>query len=351
MRHARIAAGAAALAACAPEPLVTTSAVPAATVSVTAVAQTSPVGTANADAADDPAIWRNPRKPANSLIVATDKKAGLYVYGLDGQVRSFESAGLLNNVDLIDLGRRGILVAASDRNDIAAAKIRIYRLDPAAARLTAVGTVSGGAGEGYGLCLARAPGGAIDAFSVLKQGIIEHVRLRFAGSAVTGATVRRLSVPTQPEGCVVDERTGHLFVGEERAGIWRFDARADAGTAGTLVARVDGRHLTADVEGLALAPAGRSGGFLVASSQGDNAYAVFRLPDMLPAGRFRIAAGRLGATEETDGIALALGNFGPAFPGGLFVAQDGVNAPAAQNFKMVSWRDTLRALTPSSRNR
>jgi hypothetical protein len=49
-------------------------------------------------------------------------------------------------------------------------------------------------------------------------------------------------------------------------------------------------------------------------------------------------------TEETDGIALALGNFGPAFPGGLFIAQDGVNAPAAQNFKLVAWRDALRAL-------
>ncbi|PKP96438.1 MAG: 3-phytase, partial [Alphaproteobacteria bacterium HGW-Alphaproteobacteria-15] len=29
-------------------------------VTVTAVAETVPVGTSNADAADDPAIWRNP---------------------------------------------------------------------------------------------------------------------------------------------------------------------------------------------------------------------------------------------------------------------------------------------------
>ena len=335
---------AAALASCAPvDPVIA----PAGTASVTAVAETSPVGTANADAADDPAIWRNARNPANSLIVATDKKAGLYVYGLDGRVRSFEPAGLLNNVDLIDLGRRGILVAASDRNDIAAAKIRLYRLDPATARLTAIGVASGGAGEAYGMCLARAPGGAVDAFSVLKQGIIEHVRLRLDGFSASGSTVRRLSVPSQPEGCVVDERTGTLFVGEERAGIWRFDARANATATGTLVARVDGTHLVADVEGLALAPAGRTSGFLVASSQGDNAYALFRLPDMRPAGRFRIAAGRLGSTEETDGIALALGSFGPAYPRGLFVAQDGVNAPAAQNFKLVSWRDALAAVGQS----
>ena len=74
----------------------------------------------------------------------------------------------------------------------------------------------------------------------------------------------------------------------------------------------------------------RSTGWLVASSQGDNAYAVYRLPDMAPLGRFRIAAGKFGATEETDGIELALGNFGPDYPAGLFIAQDGRNGAAAR---------------------
>ena len=85
-------------------------------VAVTAIAETEPVGTAAEDAADDPAIWRNAADPAASLIVATDKKAGLHVYGLGGKSLAFDPAGRLNNVDLIDLGARGILVAASDRN-------------------------------------------------------------------------------------------------------------------------------------------------------------------------------------------------------------------------------------------
>ncbi|MBJ7444136.1 MAG: phytase, partial [Sphingobium sp.] len=71
-------------------------------VSVTARGETTPVGTTNADAADDPAIWRNAADPAASLIVGTDKKAGLYVYGLDGKVRDFLDAGRVNNVDLKD---------------------------------------------------------------------------------------------------------------------------------------------------------------------------------------------------------------------------------------------------------
>jgi 3-phytase len=65
---------------------------------------------------------------------------------------------------------------------------------------------------------------------------------------------------------------------------------------------------------------------------------------MTPAGRFRISGGSLGGTEETDGIELKLGNFGPGFEQGLLVIQDGDNAPAAQNFKLVSWGDVLRAL-------
>jgi 3-phytase len=40
------------------------------TAQVTARAETVPVGTANDDAADDPAIWHNRARPQASLIVA-----------------------------------------------------------------------------------------------------------------------------------------------------------------------------------------------------------------------------------------------------------------------------------------
>ena len=333
------------LAGCANPPL--TAGTPVTTATVTARGETVPVGTANADAADDPAIWRNARSPRDSLIVATDKKAGLYVYGLDGRVRSFVAAGQVNNVDLIDLGSRGVLVAASDRNDRAYAKLQLYRLDPATARLVPLGAAPGGAGEAYGVCLWRS-GAETYAFSVLKNGSVHQIRLDPVRGS--GALVRSMKLASQPEGCVVDRRTATLFVGEEDTGIWRFDARADGPTQGTLVARVDSQRLFADVEGLALAPRGRNGGYLVASSQGDNAYALFSLPDMRFAGRFRIGPGRFDGTEETDGIDLALGSFGPDYPGGLLVVQDGLKQPAEggerQNFKLVAWADVQRALGP-----
>ena len=309
--------------------------------SVAAKGETAPVGTASADAADDPAIWRDPRRPARSLIVGTDKKAGLYVYGLDGKVRDFVADGLLNNVDLLAMGRAGVIVVASDRNDPANARLRVYRLNTVSQKLVPLGVVLGGAGEAYGVCLRRS-GARLHAFSVLKNGTIAQVAINLGQGRPQGKIVRQLKLETQTEGCVVDPRSNTLFVGEEDRGIWAFDARASATAKGRLVAAVDGTHLVADVEGLALAPMGRRGGWLIASSQGDNAYALLRLPDLRPAGRFRIAAGKFGATEETDGIAFHPGYFNKRYPDGLFVAQDGENAPAGQNFKLVSWRDVMR---------
>jgi len=308
-------------------------------VEVTAAGETEPVGTGNADAADDPAIWRNPANPEASLIVATDKKAGLHIYTLDGKSRFFDPSGRLNNVDLVDMDDAGIIVVASDRNDETAAKLRLYRLDTVNIRLEPIGIVDGGAGEAYGVCLLK-QGDALHAFSVLKHGLIEEYRLEL-GATPRSVSVRSMKLDTQTEGCVADSRNGTLYVGEEDVGIWRF---ATGSAVGELVAPVDRLQLVDDVEGLAIMPQGENGGWLIASSQGDNAYARYRLPDMAPAGRFRIVDGAFGGAEETDGIDLVGGDFGPAYPAGLFVAQDGDNGALAQNFKLVSWQAIEEAL-------
>ena len=316
-------------------------------VSVTARGETTPVGTPNADAADDPAIWRNAADPAQSLIVGTDKKAGLYVYGLDGKSRDFLDAGRVNNVDLKDgvaiNGAQGVLVAASDRNDVANAKVALFRLDTATAKLTAIGKIDGGRGEAYGICLGRDESG-LSAYIVLKDGTINQLALDASGATPTARIVRTMKLGTQAEGCAVDDRTHILYVAEEDVGLWRFDARASGATTPTEIAAADGKNLVMDAEGVAIAPIGEKDGYVLVSSQGDNAYVLYRLRDDAYVGRFRVVDGAVGGTEETDGIELMLGDFGPAFPGGLFIAQDGHNAAAAQNFKLVAWDDIVQAL-------
>lgn len=317
---------------------------------VVARAETDPVGTSAADAADDPAIWRNAANPAASLIVGTDKKAGLHVYTLDGRSRHFAAAGLINNVDLFDSGQ-SIIVVGSDRNDPAKSRLLLYRLNIDKTMLEPLGRVESGPGEAYGICIdaSRSNNRELMLFAALKDGSIRQIRVALnAPGGPSAQTVRTLKLATQIEGCVVDPESRSLFVGEEDIGIWRFASDAEGPAAGHLVVPADGKQLVADVEGLALVRhEGRS--LLVASSQGDNSYAIFGVPADAQAalplvGRFRIANGAVGGTSETDGIELMLGDFGPDYPEGLFVAQDGENAPLAQNFKMVGWREIRSAL-------
>jgi 3-phytase len=314
---------------------------------VVARGETTPVGTSNQDAADDPAIWRNVASPGNSLIIGTDKKAGLYVYDLSGKVKSFLNAGSVNNVDLREAvsisGQNSVLIIASDRNDLTNAKLALFSLDTQTATLRSIGSVAAGAGEAYGICLYRDTTG-LYAFMVLKDGTINQVKLDLTNAAPSGQIVRTMKLATQSEGCITDERTGRLYVAEEDVGLWRFDAAATGSVTPTKIAAADGKNIVADAEGVALADDPRSGRFIIVSSQGDNAYSVYKADDDSYVGRFRIGAGAVGATEETDGIEVIVGDFGPAFPGGLFIAQDGYNAAGAQNFKLVAWDDIKAAL-------
>jgi 3-phytase len=318
------------------------------TLELTADAETVPVGTVNRDAADDPAIWRNAKDPAKSLIIGTDKRAGLYVYGLDGSKKSFLPEGELNNVDLREVmigGEKTVLVGASIRNDPANAHVGLYKLDTDSAELELLGKFPAGSGEAYGFCFGLDQGGETFAYMIEKSGFVREIALSFDGGTPAATIGREHKLATQPEGCVVDDRTGRLYVGEENSGIWLFDLNAD-NFVPQRFANINGRELVADVEGLALAPEGANGGYLVASSQGDNSYVLYDLTSGTYVNRFRLVDGVIDGTSETDGIEVILGDFGPAYPEGLMVMQDGANEGGTQNFKLVSWSKIKAAVAP-----
>jgi 3-phytase len=317
---------------------------PLATATVPALAETDPVASVD-DAADDPAIWRNPADPAKSLVVGTDKKAGLHVFDLAGKRLSFTPSPRLNNVDLRETPR-GVLVAASDREDLLNARMDLYLLDTATATLRPLGRYPSGPGEAYGMCLwKRQADGALFGFVVLKDGRIDQLAIDLSGEVPKVTKMREMKLGTQSEGCIADDRTGLLYVAEEDVGLWRFDADPSTPGTATKIAAADGKEIVMDAEGLAIAPVGADGGWLIVSSQGDDAYAVYALPEVKYAGRFRIAAaGGVDGAFETDGIDLVTGDFGPNYPQGLFVVQDGDNAPETQNFKYASWADIVAAL-------
>jgi len=308
-------------------------------VTVLPSAQTEPVARFG-DAADDPAIWIHPDNPAASLVLGTDKKNGLHVYDLSGRERQFLPAGKLNNVDV-----RGNLAVASNRDHDS---LHLFDIDAASGRLTDLGELATGLEEIYGLCMHRDGEGRVHAIANGKSGAFEQYRLRRSERGVRGERVRRFQVPSQPEGCVADDATGRLFVGEENAAVWVLPADPDDPTPARPVIEV-GDKVVADIEGLAL-HLGDDHRYLVISSQGNNSYVVVdAVPPFAYRGRFRIGANldaAIDGASETDGLEVTALDLGGAYGEGLLVVQDGRNRlpQAPQNFKYVPWTAVREAL-------
>lgn len=321
---------------------------------VPASAETDPVPH-DGDAADDPAIWVHPRDPGRSVILGTDKKGGLALYDLAGRQLQYLPAGDFDNVDLrtgFRLGGRPVtIVTAGDRRDN---RIAIFRLDEATRRLVEFAARELHPGvDTYGSCMYHSRRtGRLYYLVTSKTGDVEQWELYRRGSGVDGRPVRRFRLGSTTEGCVADDQLGSLFLSEERRGIWKYDAEPDARGPGTLVDGIDGAgHLSADVEGLTIAHVAPGSGFLIASSQGDSSFRVYRREtpnDYLGAFRIR-PGGEVDGVEHSDGIDVTTTGLGAGFADGVFVAQDGRNRGGNQNFKLVPWSRIARALPGAAR--
>ena len=141
--------------------------------------------------------------------------------------------------------------------------------------------------------------------------------------------------------CVADDETGRLFVSQE-SGVWRYDAEPDASPlARKQVDRAGSDHLTRKVGGVAVVTQPGRQGFLLASSAGDNTFALYRRgQDHGWLGQRQVVDGATAdGCNATMGIEAAAADLGPDFPAGIFICQDGRNTapgPAGrQNFKFV----------------
>ena len=262
-----------AVAGCAPRPAAVVAPVRR---SFTARGETEPVGTANADAADDPAIWRNAADPAASLIVATDKKAGLYVYGLDGKVRQF-AAG--RPAQQRRPGRsRAAAGSSSSPATATTSPTPSCRSSGSQPRRRSSSRSAPRRAERARLmaCACGDSRAGLYAFSVLKDGTVAAGADRPSARRRPGTIVRTLKIATQTEGCVVDPRTRHAL---RRRGRPRHLALRRRAPTRRSQARWSPPSTTASWSRMSKAstscPSGRNGGYLVASSQGDNSYALY----------------------------------------------------------------------------
>lgn len=302
---------------------------------VVAANETDPVPTGE-DAADDAAIWIHPTDPAASRIVATDKDSGLLLYDLEGRQQQYLPLGLTNNVDL----RQGAW-AQPDRTLLAAsqtkpAQLVLLSFDADSMQMQLEARHDLDLAEPYGICLFQDTNG--DPSAIINSEDGEFVQYAVSADYEIEEK-RRWQTASKPEGCVADDETGQLYLGEEGRGIWQMSAHADDPVDMQLFAKVRPGQLAADVEGLALYHGEQK--LLIASSQGDSRYAVYDVPSTEHLVSFSIAGDeRVDGVSETDGLdvtPVAL----PGYPHGLLVVQDDRNEkPAAnQNFKLISWQD------------
>lgn len=304
---------------------------------------------------DDPAIWVNPADPLKSRVIGTDKDFGLVVFDLEGKTLQKFPDGRLNNVDLrtVTLGGTEVtLVAASKREDntivfytiaadgtLAHAPTFAYPGSPEQIRL-----------DIYGIGLYADTAGALSVVASFKTGDVVQWTVGGTPDAMTLTFARQWQIPSQPEGVVADDQLGYLYVGEEDAGVWRFDASPTGSTEGTLIDTVGSACLPRDdVEGMGVFSTGPDSGWLVVSAQGVNRYALYpRKPDAEGrqdcVGSFNIVTGPTDPVGETDGLEVTSAALGPDFPDGLMVVQDDRNEGFSRNFKYVSWADVAGAL-------
>ncbi len=324
---------------------------------ITADYETPPVvSKPGADAADDPAIWINTKDVSKSLIIGTNKKAGLHVYDIHGNEKQFIKVGKINNAEAgYNLKFKGESIDYIAGTNRTTHTVDVYKINKDSLLLDEkpICTMYSHVDDVYGFCTF---------FDKTKQqhylfvngknGNIEQWQLMTDSTALYGKLVRSFWVPSQCEGMVTDPVTNSLYVAVEQDAIYQFSALADADTTYTKIEGSSMKNnpaISYDIEGLTIYRESDSKGYLFASIQGNFSYAVFDInaPHKYIT-TFIIQDGKYDGVEETDGIDMTSLNMGDEFPKGIFVAQDGFNkdngVDVNQNFKIISAEKILKLL-------
>ena len=335
-------------------------------VSVKPEIETDPVEN-HGDAADDPAIWVNSLSPQQSRVLGTDKKGALNSYDLSGKLLQSLPVGRVNNVDVgygVTVKRSQARKSDASTIDIAVASNRsnnslsVFEIDKRG-DLVHLGDINTTLGDIYGLCMFVSDGVA-QVLANDTSGRFERYHLSIdTAKTINGRLTQSFSLPSQPEGCVVNTKANTAYLGEEGAGIWALNVSKN-NEVPRFIAEI-AAPVEADVEGLALFEMD-SQTYLIASSQGNDSYAIYQIHNSTPSalkliGLIQIVADkmkRIDGASETDGLDATNANLGGRFSEGLWVVQDGRNVMPSQtqNFKLVtgtSLKHSIRKLVKGTR--
>lgn len=302
---------------------------------------------------DDMCIWLHPDNPALSTIITSDKdKSALFVYALDGEsLYSYPLQWMPGNIDLIynfPLNGEFIDVVGFNERATGGASFVFYKVDKQTRELHSLGapvTTESWSDELYGFCLYKSPvNNEYYAFGSDKSSMIQQYRFFDDGSGNLSMEHKRTwqnGSNGNTEGMVADHETGLLYAGNEDEGIYVYHADEDMTTDPVRFLPVKNDTLAADVEGLAIYYAAGGQGYLLASSQGQNYFSVFKRDEENSFVRKFTVTG----VSDTDGIDVLNVSLNATFPFGIFACHNGKASPHPVN--IVKWEDIADDDTPS----
>lgn len=304
----------------------------------------------NDDAADDPAVWFDASDWKNSKLLGTDKKYGIMVFDLNGKLLSYPRFGKVNNIDLRTVTTLGAniqaVVVGSNRTS---QTLDIYSLNGETGEMKDIAyeevkIPSDLIQDVYGVCMYKNKANELFAYINGKNGCMIEYALIPEGEKVKAIQKRHYQFVSQTEGMVADDSLGILYVGVEEDGIYKVNLlEEELNPAKIAMSSEENNAIKYDIEGLALYYKYDSSGYLLASSQGNFSYALFkREGENEYLGSFSITDGIVDGVEETDGLEISSFSFGSQFPEGFLIVQDGWNYSSdnkhPQNFKVVDWK-------------
>ncbi|NIR51361.1 phytase [candidate division KSB1 bacterium] len=286
--------------------------------------------------ADDPAIWIHPTDPGRSVIIGTDKIAGIYVWDMNGnELQNIPQGTTLKNVDVrqnVSLSGQTVDIVAANLRD--AGKLAVFKVNPnysGSDVLIQIANVNSAnndiQNDSYGFCLYKRPSdNTLFVFERPKTtGQLRqyHIQSDSAVTEITVTPVRDLEYNSNTvEGFVADDELGFVYITEEEVGIHKYFADPNMGTqALTPFSTTDG--IESGREGLALYPCDNGTGYLVLSSQGNSTIKIYERQNNNRFVKTVIPLNNQGGIRiATDGLDVTPFAAPPNFPNGFLVVHD-----------------------------
>lgn len=283
---------------------------------------------------DDPAIWVNPKNPAESIVFGTDKKTNgaIYAFDLNGKIiqdKTIRDIQRPNNVD-IEYGFQ--------LNDSTVTDILVFtEREKQQIRMFSVPDMKPLDGGGFkvfedeeleenklpmGVSLYKSPKDAtVYAIVGRKTGPADGYLYQYALNAdslgVSSNYVRKFgkfSGVKEIEAIAVDDENGFVYFSDEGVCIKKYHAEPSMGNEE--ISCFGGEYFDEDIEGIAIASYADGHGYLIVSNQQKGEFNIFDRETNAYINAVNLS------TTETDGCEAVTVPLNDTFKNGLFVAMN-----------------------------